>query len=464
MKSSTEREPGPGLELLSYALPAIVSMVLSAGIVVVDGLFIGRSEGSAGLAAVNLTLPIFYVFLGTAIMIGVGGSVITSRMRGAGRLDEAHQLFSGTLVLLSVSIGTLLIILNLFYNPLLIFLTRNAPRLHQGLDAYLGTLRWYYPIMMVNLCVSIFIRSEGRPALSMVLGLAGNLLNAFLDYLLIFRMGMGLRGAALASGLASLLPLILAAAYFLSGRSVFQLARPVLKRRTAAGIFYNGSSEMVSQLSAAFSTWLFNLVILKYMGVDGLAAYTIVGYLIFIQGMVVIGLATGLGPLVSYHWGGGRITRLLRILRIGLSAAFALGLAAWICVILGGEQFAMKISGGNEGVRALATRGYRIFTLSFLLNGFNILVSTFFTALGESGISALISALRGLVFNCVFLLLFPQLWGKEGIWLTLPGAELATLLFAGALLYEQCVHMLREEKSSPGGRGLRYLFFILKKS
>ena len=440
----------PGKELLSYALPAIVSMVLSAAIVIVDGLFIGRSEGSAGLAAVNLTLPVFYLFLGTTIMIGTGGSVMISHKRGAGEMNEAHRLFSGTLAVLTMTIAILSVLLVVFFEPVLSLLTRTE-ELSGPLRSYLGVLRWFYPIMMLNLCICILIRTEGRPALSMVFGLVGNILNGILNYLFIVKMGMGIHGAALATGLASILPFMFSLAYFLSGKSIFRLTEPRLEKAVVGGIIYNGSSELVTQLSAAFSAWLFNTVVLRHMGVDGLAAYTIAGYLIFIQGMIVIGLATGMGPLVSYHWGGGRRTHLQNILRIALISAAAAGALAWLAVILGGSSVAAGISGGNENVRRLSARGFWIFTSAFLFNGFNILVSTFFTSLGDAGISALISSLRGLVFNCLFVFLFPIIWGSESIWLSLPAAELATLFFAAAFLYRRILGFSERQEEGYSG-------------
>jgi len=433
MNSSASRGPSAAAEFFSYAVPAIISMVLTASIVVVDGLFIGRSVGSAGLAAVNLTLPVFYLFLGTGIMITAGGSILATHKRGAGDSGEAGSIFSDTLAVLVLTTGALLVLLVLFFEPVLSFL-RAGDALSGYTRSYLGTIRWFYPFMMLNLGFSGFIRAEGKPALSMVFGLLGNLFNVVLDYLFIFRFGWELRGAALASGISVFIPMILCTGYILSGKSYYRFQRPRFRKETVRGMFCNGSSEMIGQLSVSLSTWLFNWIILQRLGVDGLAAFTIAGYLIFIQGMILTGLATGLGPVVGYHWGAGNRERILQVLKIALTSGFAVGILAWGIVALAGEHLAFGISGGDEAIRRMARSGYWIFTSAFLFNGFNLLTSSFFTSLGEAGPSALISSLRGLVLNCVCILVLPVLLGSRGIWLSFPAAEILTFLVAAGLL------------------------------
>ena len=291
-------ESRPVVQFLSFSLPAIVSLLLTSGIVVVDGLFIGNFIGKAGLAGVNLTLPVLYLFLGVAIMIGVGGAVKVGYALGAQNQGRADRYFSATVVL-AVIINTVLTLSCLMFLDLLAAKLNTDPTLHGHVVSYLGTILWFYPAMTINIVLSIIIRAQGRPGLALFFGVAGNALNLGLDYVMIAFWGMGLRGAALASGISIIIPMCCGIGYFLSPRSHLRFVKFAWDWRETAGILVNGSSEMIGQLSIGLTTWLFNTVILARLGVDGVAAYTIVGYMAFVQMMIVTGLATGLGPIVG---------------------------------------------------------------------------------------------------------------------------------------------------------------------
>ena len=423
----------PAAEYFSFALPAIIGMILTAGIVVVDGIFIGRAIGSAGLASVNLTLPVFHVFLGITIMVSVGGAVKSSRLLGQKKAGEAGSVFAGTLVLSVLSTVVLLILLVIFFEPVM-GLIRAGGELYDLCRSYFSVIRWFYPVMMLNISLSVFVRTAGRPELSLVFGLMGNVLNIILDYLLIMRFNMGLSGAAAASGVSVTIPLLCSVLFFKSGKSSLSFGKLRLSGRLVAGIFANGSSEMIGQLSVTISVWLFNAIVLKRLGVDGLAAYTIVSYFIMLQGMVLTGLATGLGPVCGYHFGAGHHERLVKILKTALAAGFAAGILGWLIVILCGRPAAAFFSGGNAEVVRIAAGSYTVFTAAFLINGFNLLTSGFLTSLGRARASFVVAALRGLVLNTAALLIFPVLFGDQGIWWTFPVAEALTFLAALPML------------------------------
>ena len=424
----TGKEPAmpASKEFFAYAVPATISMILSAMVIIVDGFFVGRNVGPGGLAAVNLTLPVFYLFLGTAIMTGVGGSILVAHSRGAGNDSEARRHFSDSMTLLTAGAVLLTALVVLFFEPILT-LIRAEGQLYEPTREYLGTIRWFYPLMMVNIGFTIFLRAEGKPAMSMMVGVLGNVLNVILNFILITGLGWGMRGAAMASGASAAVPVLVCISHFASKRTLIKFTRPRLRFGESVRMLWNGSSEMISQLSVAVSTWLFNWVILKRMGVDGLAAFTIVGYLICFEGMLITGLATGLGPVAGFHSGAGNNRRVLDVLGIALKAAFISGAVCWLVVMGLGGRIAFSMSGGSREIMDLARSGYWIFTSAFLLNGFNVIVATFLTARKKAGESALISGLRGLVLNSLCIILLPMLWGAMGVWLSFPVTEFLTL-------------------------------------
>ena len=426
-------ESNPVGSFFAYSIPAIIAMLLTSGIVIVDGLFIGNIIGKVGLASVTLTLPVIYLFLGIAIMIGVGGAVKTSHALGSGDQNKSNQHFSSTMALALLIILALTLLCFIFLEFLLSKLNSD-PQLYRHVKTYLGTILWFYPAMMINIVFSIFIRAQGKPGLSLFFGIAGNILNLILDYLMIARWGMGLRGAALASGISAIIPLGCGIFYFISKHSMLRFTNFNWNWRDMGQTLFNGSSEMVGQLSIGFTTWIFNMVILNRLGVDGLAAYTIVGYLAFFQMMIITGLATGLGPIVGYSFGAGMTDYIKRTMRIALFSGFVSGLICWVIVLLSSTSIAALFSPENEKILSLAKSAFSLFAAAFLLNGFNILISGYFTAIGDAKTSAIIASLRGLFLINIFVLLLPKLMGDTGIWLSYPLAELVTLIIAAVYL------------------------------
>jgi putative MATE family efflux protein len=408
-------------------------MLLVSGIVIIDGLFIGNNIGKAGLAGVTLTLPVLYLFLGITIMIGVGGSVMAGHALGAKNHQQANRSFSLTVVLAAVVITGLTVFFFLSIETLLEVINPNQD-LKRLVRIYLSTILWFYPAMMMNIIFAIFLRAQGNPGLSLLFGVAGNFLNIVLDYFMIARWGMGLRGAALATGISVIIPMGLGFLYFLSRHSVLQFAKLSWQWRDIGRMLFNGSSEMIVQLSTGITTWVFNRVLLSRMGVDGVAAYTIVGYMAFVQIMIVTGFATGVGPIVGYSFGAGKKDHIQRIMKIAHISAFISGVICWAVVLLFPAAIAALFSPGNDTIGNLAESGFALFCTAFLLNGFNILITAYYTSIGNAGRSLVISSLRGLLLINVLVIVLPQFMGDAGIWASYPLAELITLLLAMGLM------------------------------
>ena len=432
-------EAKPTVQFFSFSIPAILGMLLTSGIVIIDGLFIGNIVGEAGLASVNLTLPVLYLFLGIAIMIGVGGSVKAGHSLGSGRQDQASRHFSLTIALSIITIVTLTLLCFLFIEPLLETInTKQA--LRQYVQTYLSTILWFYPAMMINIVFSVFIRAQGKPGLSLFFGLAGNSLNIVLDYFMIARWGMGLQGAALATGISVMVPMGCGILYFLSEHSVLNFVKFSWKMPDIGQIFFNGSSEMIGQLSVGFTTWMFNRVILSRMGVDGLAAYTIVGYVAFVQIMIITGFAIGLGPIVGYSFGAGKTDHINRIMKTAMISSFITGLICWAVVLFSSTSIAGSFFPDNDNIIAIAKSGFNLFTAAFLFNGLNMMITAFFTSIGNAKISVIIASLRGLLLINLFALILPSFMGETGIWISYPLSELVTLCVSIVLLRQSNIY------------------------
>jgi putative MATE family efflux protein len=297
-----EKEQSMFKTFISYSIPCIIAMFLTSFITIVDGMFIGWKMGEKGLAAVNLTLPVLYILLAVTIMIGVGGITLGAQSLGRQNRERANHYFTLAVVVSVIVNITAMMVLLLFQEQIIKLL--NAKGVLTGyVRDYLGTMTFFYVFMMANLIFSMFIRSEGKPQLSLLFGIVSNIINIILDYIFIMKLEYGMRGAAIASGLSVFIAFVIGIIYFLSKRSVFKFQKFNPNINDLKKMFFYGSAEFVAQISLSITTYLFNWVLLKRIGINGVAALSIVGYVSFIQNMVLSGIAVGIHPVISFLFG-----------------------------------------------------------------------------------------------------------------------------------------------------------------
>ena len=412
---------------LKYSIPCILGMFLTSFITVVDGMFIGWKIGERGLAAVNLTLPVLYVLLGITIMIGVGGVTLTMQSLGEKNLQQANRRFTFT-VILNAAVSILETVILITFRDAIVGFLNAGGGLYPYVMDYLGTMGYFYTIMMMNITFSMFIRGEGKPQLSLIFGIVANSLNIALDYIFIIRLDYGMKGAALASGLSVIVAFSIGLLYFASGKSVFRLRKASFDLGDFRSIVFNGSSEFIGQISVSITTFLFNLVIIRSIGINGVAAFTIVGYISLIQYMVLTGIAQGVHTLISYSYGAKDRNRIFMLLSIGIKAALITGAAAFILSFGATEGIIRIFAKGNTELMNIANYGIKVFSIAFLINGFNVVASAYFTSLGDARTSLLISALRSLVLVSIFIFILPRVFGDTGIWLVVPITEAITFV------------------------------------
>ena len=416
----------------SYSIPCILGMFLTSFITVVDGIFIGNKIGGHGLAAVNITLPVLYLLLGISIMTGVGGVTIATHSFGAKDLTRARQRFTLTLLLNAALIIFAVLLLRIFLDDIVVLL-RAQGEVYSYVKDYLGTMSFFYFFMMMNIVFSMFIRGERKPVVSLFFGLAGNIINIILDYLFIIKLDYGMKGAALASGIAVVIPFVLGCTYFVSGKSAYKPVKPDFIRTDIRSIIFNGFSEFIGQISICITTYLFNYVLMKRIGIDGVAAFTIAGYVSFFQNMILTGIAQGINTLISYSYGARDSSSIKGIMSIAVRASFAVGIVTFFVMMFSGEAIARIFAGNNSNIVELARNGMRIFAAVFLFNGYNFVASSYFTSMGDAKTSAILSMIRSLVLISVFILVLPMVLGDTGIWLASPLTEAAT--FALSLFF-----------------------------
>lgn len=255
--------------ILQFSIPSIIAMLLQTVITITDGYFTGNYVGDNALAAINFGLPILYVYLGAGLCVGVGGSVISGRLLGAKKRQKASEVFSQTMVTAFV-IGVIL--------SLAVFVL-------------------FTPIL------GMFIRVNGKPQLCMLVSIAGCILNVVLDYMFVARMELGVKGSAIGSLLVQLVTVLAQLMFFFLPDTIVRFRRFVFDREVGKEMILNGSSEFIGEMASAISMFAFNYVLMKYVGVDGVAAFTIMGFVVYGYSMVCIGFGQGISPIVSICWG-----------------------------------------------------------------------------------------------------------------------------------------------------------------
>lgn len=414
-------------KLLRFTLPTIAMMIFTSIYGVVDGIFVSNFVGKTPFAAVNLIMP-FLMILGTiGFMLGTGGSAIVSKTLGEGDSDRAKRYFS-MIIYLALICGVVLTVLGwIFIRPVALLLGAD--------ENMLGDCVLYGRIILIALTAYIlqnifqsFLVTAEKPHIGLALTVAAGLTNMILDFLFIAVFKWGIAGAAIATGISQVIGGSIPFFYFLrKNTSTLQLTKARFENRIILKTCTNGSSEMLSNLSMSFVSMLYNFQLMRLAGENGVAAYGVIMYINFIFTGVFFGYAVGSAPIIGYNYGAANYNELKNIFKKSLCT---LGFASVVLTALS-ITFSMPLSkifvGYDEELLALTCRGFQIYSISFLIMGFNIFASSFFTALNNGAISAAISFLRTLVFQVFPVLLLPLVLGTNGIWFAIVVAELLAL-------------------------------------
>ena len=426
-------------KLLRFTFPSVIMMIFTSIYGVVDGLCVSNFVGKTPFAAINLIWP-FLMILGCAgFMIGTGGSALVSKTMGEGDPARANRYFS-LLILFTVLLGIGITIPGMFLmEPVAILLGADEAMLPYCVTYGRILLAAQTAFMLQGVFQSFLVTAE-RPTLGLLVTVGAGVTNMVLDVLFVALLDWGLTGAAMATVTSQVVGGIIPLIYFLlPNKSPLRIVRPGLGLaqglQVIGKVIVNGSSELMTNISMSVVSMLYNGRLMALAGEDGIAAYGVMMYVGFVFVAVFIGYAIGSAPIVGFHYGAGNHAELKSILRksvilTSLAGVCMLGLSAALSTPLSGI-----FVGYDEGLYELTRRGFLLYSFSFLFAGFGIFGSSFFTALGNGGISAAISFLRTLVFQVAAVLILPIFLDVDGIWLSVTAAEvLATAVTATFLV------------------------------
>ncbi|MDW7773582.1 MAG: MATE family efflux transporter [Desulfobulbaceae bacterium] len=417
-----------------YAIPSVIGVLAMSCAVIVDGFFIGNYGGAEALAAINLAVPVFGLLFGIAMMLSVGGSARCGKYLGEGKREAANNIFSQTLIITGAIALATTVLGIAFMDKLVLMLGANAS-LSGTVAEYLTILLLFNISQMGMVCLAYFLRVDSLPFMAAAAMVIGSLLNIALDWLFIAELQMGHKGAALGTGLSELATFIFLAAPFLLNRTRLTFALRIRRISEVCKAARNGFSEFFNEISASILILIFNWLIMLELGEHGVAAFSIINYIVLCGLLISCGISESLLPVVSKNFGALNHKRITSFLLIASVSVFVLGLLTSIMLIIfPGALINLFIHTGEQETINLSIRFISKIWPVFLLSGLNIILSSYLTAMHRILSSTIIAMARGLVLPVLFLICIKFLTSYEGILIVLPLSELATFLIAVYLL------------------------------
>lgn len=412
--------------LLQFSVPSIIMMVFTSLYGIVDGFFVSNYVGKTSFASVNLIMPFIMILSSIGFMFGTGGSALISKTMGEGDNDKAKRLFS-LFVYCSAVCGVIIAAAAfVFIRPIAVLLGAEGALL-ENCVMYGRVLLVSLPFYILQFEFESFFITAEKPQLGLAITLVCGIANMVLDALFIAVFSWGLAGAAIATAASQILACIIAVVYFIMpNASLLRLTKTAFDGKALRKVCTNGSSELMSNISASIVSILYNFQLMKYAGENGVAAYGVLMYVNMIFLGVFIGFSIGTAPIVSYHYGAKNISELKGLLRKSLVIIGTFAISMFALAELLAKPLAGIFVSYDAELMAMTVRAFRIYSFSFLFASVAVYGSSFFTALNDGLTSALISFLRTLLFQAAAVLLLPLVLEIDGIWLSVAVAEIAS--------------------------------------
>ncbi len=420
--------------LARFCMPPIIMMIFTSIYSVVDGFFVSNWAGKTPFAAVNLIYPFIMILGGVGFMLGAGGSALVAKTMGEGDRDRANRYFT-MMVTATVVAGVVLSALGIvFLRPIAIALGAAGDMVDDCVLYGRIVLAFNTAFMLQNL-FQTFLTTAQKPKLGLACTLAAGVTNMILDALFVAVFRWGLAGAAIATGISQTVGGVLPLVYFLRPNdSLLRLAPTRMELSVLAKACGNGSSELMSNISGSVVSMLFNFQLMRLAGEDGVAAYGVLMYVNFVFLAIFIGYTIGTAPIIGYHYGAENRDEVKNVLGKSLRLMAGVGVAMTALAWALATPLAHVFVGYDQGLMEMTRHAFHICAFMFLVAGVNIFTSSFFTALNNGAVSAIIAFLRGLVFQCLSVLILPAFFGLDGIWWAVVVADGCSFLVSAVFL------------------------------
>jgi len=422
-------------KLLRFVFPSIIMMVFTSIYGVVDGLFVSNFAGKTAFASINLVMPFVMILGGIGFMIGTGGTALVSKVLGEGKKEKANEIFT-MMIVFTLLLGALLSVIGVISMPWVAKFLGATEEMMADCVLYGRIVTGFTVAFMLQNVFQSFLIAAEKPKLGLLATVLAGITNMALDAIFIIVFKWGVAGAAIATGLSQCVGGIFPLIYFLrKNSSLLRLTTTKLEIKPILNACGNGSSELMSNISSSVVSMIYNFQLMKYVGEDGVSAYGVLMYVQFIFVAIYIGYAIGCAPITGYHFGARNHNELKNMLRKSSFLSAVSGVVLTILAIALSSPLAKLFVGYDEELYELTRHAFRLFAYSFLLAGLNIFTSSFFTALNNGAVSAVISFMRTLIFQTSSVLILPIFLGVDGIWWAITVAEFFAFILSLIFLF-----------------------------
>ena len=440
-------EQNIGSLLWKFSLPAIVAMLVNSLYNIIDRIFVGRGVGSIGIAATTVAFPLMLILIAFSMLIGIGATALISIRLGEQKKEEAEKIIGNAMTLLIILPMILTVIYLIWADPILILFGASAEVLPYARDfthiimlgAFLGA---------ISMGMNNFIRAEGNPRLAMYTQVSGTVINIVLNYVFIFKLGLGIKGSALATLSGQLFSAIWVLSYFISGHSLVKIRLKNLKLQMpiVASIVTIGFAPFAMQLANSIQNLILNKTLIVYGGDMALSAIGIIMSTATILFMPIVGLSQGAQPIIGYNYGAQQYDRVKETLKIAVIAGTGIAVAGFLAIQLWPTQIAGLFSEGNQALTNMTAQAILTFFVMFPVVGFQIICSNYFQAVGKPVQSIILSLSRQVLLYIPLLLVLPHFWGIDGVWRTAPIADGLAVLLTATLIYFEMKHVHQRQR------------------
>lgn len=422
--------------LIRFVIPSVGMMIFTSIYGVVDGLFISNFVGKTPFAAVNLIMPFAMILGSFGFMLGTGGTALVAKTLGEGKPERANQIFS-MLIYFALFLGVTLALLGILFVEKVSLLLGAEKEMLAYCVTYGRVVLLALPAFMLQNMFQSFLITAEKPQMGLAVTLAAGCTNMVLDGLFVAIFRWGVAGAALATVLSQCVGGLIPFFFFARHNSSrLRLTKTPFLGKELWKACTNGSSELVSNISMSLVSMLYNFQLMRFAGENGVAAYGVIMYVNFIFIAIYLGYAFGTAPIAAFHYGARNQAELRNVLRKSLMLILGAGITLVLAAVLLASPLSRIFVGYDPELYRMTVRGFRIYAVSFLLCGFNIYGSSFFTALNNGVVSAVISFLRTVVFEVAAILILPLFLELDGIWCAISVAEAAALCITAGFFFK----------------------------
>jgi putative MATE family efflux protein len=413
-----------------YSIPSVLGMLAISSANIVDGFFVGNYVGDFGLAAINISLPIFSLLFGFALMLAIGSSVVSRKLIGQGDIKSASMIFSKTMVCITLFsfITCTLLFLNI---ETILHLFGADENLTKIAIEYLSVILIFIPFLMIGVVLDYFVRVDNRPNLAFIALLFSAVINVILDWFLIVYLQKGIFGAALATGISQLALIFILLPHFFSKKATLKFVKPIGSYIQIIKASYNGASEFVNEISVGITTLIFNYVMIKNFDIEGIAAFTVINYLLMIGIMISFGISDSLQPIISKNFGAKENKRIEEFLKLAFITTGLVGIVMILLIIFTPNTLAnIFLEDTNYKTKQIVLSFATFIWIAFLFNGINLVISAYLTAIHKPLASMIIAVSRSFIFPIFFIFTLAFFFDLDGIFMAIPMAEFMTFIIA----------------------------------